>query len=66
MERVNFQTKLSRKASLRKCVLSKDLKEMKELVTEGLFKWRRQVRDMPIEYSRVPTKSSITGTCSKP
>lgn len=40
--RIKSQTKLSRKASLRKGILSKDQKEMKELVMEQLFKQREQ------------------------
>jgi len=43
---VNFRQSCQGRPPLRKCVLSKDLKEMKELVREELFRWREQLRDM--------------------
>lgn len=54
----NFQTKPSRMASVRKWVLSKDLKEMKQSVIKELFKQREQEDEMLIWYSRVSIKSS--------
>lgn len=68
-ERDKFQTKLSRKASLRKCVLSKDLKEMKELVMEELSRWREQLRTHAPLIVKSPNKVtlswSIPGTRSE-